>query len=213
MLVLESFYDIIRGNEELAVERFRKEWLTHLPAGVELKRGKVFVDALKTGGYYSETGRLRKEMSPEEAFVQLFMGQMTAGAVEYRKMHEELGKLMPYTYIEYDEYFGQRVRKSEYILIKEKIISTIEEKGHKNISQVKKDKELVKMITAYNKQATERLKELMKKRNEALEEKFTTKEWLRNKKLVTIQPTDISRWMETKVRGESITSFERRLGR
>ena len=212
-LVVESLYDIITGNLELAAERFEKEWLTHLPAGVQVKRVKNFGDFLRKGGYYSATGKLVRKLSPQEAFVELLVGQMSEGAVEYRKMHEDLSKLMPYTYVEYDEYFGQRVRKSDYIKIKEKIIKIVEDKGYKNIAAVKTDKELVQMIKDYNVQAEERLRVLLRKRNEMLDQKITQKEWEKAKKMATIQPKDIFNWMETKNRAETIPSFERRLGR
>ena len=200
---------ITAGDLEGAKSEFTRP-LQYTPvAGIQVQRTADFIEALRTGGIYSPTGKLQEKVSVGEAFKRLLVGSQTSQAQKYRKYQEELSKLMPWEYTTWDEYVGESKRKSDYLKMKERVTDYVKDKKYKTWAEVKKDQKLYQTIADYNKDAQKKFNELVVKAG--LSKIMTKKQYQSNLKQITISYEDIERWFETEKTQKEATSLERRL--
>jgi len=183
-------------------------WILKKPL---LAKSRTLIQGLFEGATKQPSGTLKSNITKFEAFKRLMLGSWTEQGQKENKLNEELSKLLPaQTYTKWDQDLGSRLVKTDYQKNKEDIMNYIKDKGYNSIEELNADAVLVKKITAYNTQATERLRKFFQERDKLTGIVTLQKEWESTLKKVTVQPADVNNWFETERQLRTVPSILRR---
>jgi len=195
----------VRGEVEESKDEFIR-WFKNISPEAK----KVLESTM--GEIRTSRGALVRKMSLAERFKHLLFGRYTKEGQKSQELDEMIDEIWPTeSHYKYSFLTGTSRRvKTKYQAIKEKIIDEIERKKYRNIKQVKEDRNLSEQIRDYNKKAVEQLDKWVEETEKFYKVKITAKNYDSKLKRVTIQPDDVERWMEVKIKKETVPAALRR---